>query len=324
MPVSIPCHHAHVMEPQQPLEDRVARLERQNRLLVAACLAAVTLPIALGAGQAGRQVPPPTGGQLGGFTLPKDAGKLMSRDLVEALKLKNEVVPIVKTKLLCLVDKEGRVRATLSTGEQNHPVLALLDSGGSVRAEWRLDSLGALYQAWGGPSEKPVVRLGVVQEPLIRTGQVRNQTLLELNGLTTHISASNLDRPQDGGVSIFSFAGRNMLELSGTNGYRATMGTDMRPVTTPEANRYSAILDLVGGSAGPTTKLSADVRTAVVDLRYRDTKLRATMEAGSGGGMFTGRTAIGPPVNKHQKFESRLLESSARSAHIQTVAPSDD
>lgn len=310
------------MKPQQPLDDRVARLERQNRLLVATCLAAVTLPFVLGAGQLPRQVPTPPGVQLGGFALPKNAGKLMTQEMADALKLKNEVIPVVKTKLLCLVDRDGRARATLSTDEQNNPVLALLDSGGYTRGEWRFDGMGALYQAFGS-DEKPDVRLGVVQDAIGRTQQAR-VTILELNGSTTQMVARNDDRPQDGGVQLVSLGARNFIELSGMNGVRATLGTNWRPVTTPEANRYGAALNLVGGLAGPTGDFVADVRGATVDLRFRDTKLSATMGATSAGGIFTGRTAIGPPVNKHQKFESRLLESSARSAHIRTVAPGDD
>jgi hypothetical protein len=199
------------MNRPQTIEERLDRLERQNRVLerrnrvlTGACMLVPALVLFVG--QASVPVKP-TGvapvkptvvAPVGGVPLPQDAGKLMTRDMVEALKLKNEVLPIVKTKLLCLVDSEGKSRAVMSTDEHKLPVIALLDLNGTVRSEWRMSPEGTHLQM-----------VATDGKPEVHLGKVGRANELQLHGVNSRV--------QMGEQSSITLGGASRIDLGGPN-----------------------------------------------------------------------------------------------------------
>ncbi len=116
----------------QSIEQRLTKIERQNKWLILICVLLSTVPFLLG--QVRVDVDKPILGQLGKVTPPVGSENLLSKEMRETLGLSNVIQPIVKTKLLCLVDSKGKVRATLSTTEAGEPTLALYNANGTSGA----------------------------------------------------------------------------------------------------------------------------------------------------------------------------------------------
>ncbi len=307
-------------------------LERRNRVLTGACLLVPAL--ALLVGQASVPVKP-TGvapvkpslvAPVGGVSLPKDAGKLMTRDMAEALKLKNEVLPIVKTKLLCLVDGEGRSRAVMSTDEHKLPVIALLDLNGNVRSEWRLSPEGTHLQM-----------LTMDGKPEVHLGKVGQANELQLHGVKGRVQMGDQSSLEMGGASRIDLGGANFnikldtrlgasMDLaSEQNHAKLSCGRSPRPGSAAPG----AFLDLTTGEGEgkPSVRLTAMAPRGVAQGHSEvavghGPKARAGMWANTKSeaagfrsrGQFEGKTLF---------FESTIPDHiTARSPHV-TFAPLD-
>jgi hypothetical protein len=121
-------------EPMRELETRVRRLERSNHLLMICCVALASVPLLLGAGGQGGQpkvqLPAgaklPAGAQLAPLApLPASAQKYISAEIQAMLKANREIHNVLRTRVLALVDKEGRTKAYLSTNEKGEPTLSM-------------------------------------------------------------------------------------------------------------------------------------------------------------------------------------------------------
>lgn len=112
----------------QILENRVGRLERSNRLLMICCAAFASVPVLMGAmGQGGGkpavQLPP---GQLAPLApLPASAQKYLSKQIQDMLAADRQIHNVLRTRVLALVDKDGKTKAYLSTDEKGDPMLTM-------------------------------------------------------------------------------------------------------------------------------------------------------------------------------------------------------
>jgi hypothetical protein len=282
------------------LEHRVARLERQNRLLLFGCLVLAALPLILGAGS---QLQPkqglPPGMQLPLQPLPRSFTKVVSPALQAEIAAQRLVHNVLKARLLCLVDSDGRTRATLSTDGAKNPTLALFDAQGILRTTMTLSTTGGMLEMLDR-NETPSLRLGTAAE------RVRIAQVLEMTG-PSRISMSHSNGTKVVGINgdetsaSFELTHRNGTP-SGRWGYR--------PVSGGTTEDRISTLELFSQRDGLSTTLFAGPNFVSVSTACKESKFHAQMSCQKSAAHISARAPRGTAV--HQVFDTmtRLGESS--------------
>jgi hypothetical protein len=298
------------MNSLEEMDRRVARLERQNRLLVGACLVLGASPFILGAGQEIRiNVDKAVIGQQGKVDLPSGATGVLSKDMRDTLKLSNAIQPIVKTKLLVLVDSKGKARATLSTDESSNPAVALYDETGKLRSKWSVDIYGGMIQM-----------LNHLQQPDIRLG-VKSGNILEMVGPAQIVGGS-----QNSNFFELTTRGENpKLEIDGPNGSSVILkGTRDQEISLgcERLGERNVFLKMNPGTDSPKISLSAGPISGGLDIKQPDSLFRAGISCWKdlGGNLYSRRKESD---TTHQTFRAHADQgfSPTRSAHLREVSP---
>lgn len=125
------------------LEARVRRLERSNRVLTILCVGLLSLPILAGAVAQDRpkppQLPPGTQGPLAG-SLPASAKKFFSDEIQAMMAEDKKVHNVLRTRVLAIVDKDGKIKASVSTDAHGNPMLSMFGRQDTLALSLGLES----------------------------------------------------------------------------------------------------------------------------------------------------------------------------------------
>ena len=279
----------------QSLENRIRRLERLNHLLMVSCVALASVPLLVGAGGQGPgqpkvQLPP---GQLAPLTpLPASAQKYLSKQIQDMLAADRQIHNVLRTRVLALVDKDGKTKAYLSTDERGDPMLTMFGVRDGGRSTALSMSLGLVANqpecVFYGYDDKPIAGLYALGEAPYRV-----PTISFLSGgqiLMKHANGNVVQRFMSTGDvarwEVNDKEGKNALNFSSAGA---------------PASRISDFT-LTAATSGNTARIFAGPSFVSMSTNSKGTKYSASMSAEGSQATFRSRGRSGP---QDQVFSSK-------------------